>query len=612
VTRRVLAALPLLFVALALGHAATWSLAPVLAIAIGLVASLGPRWEVDTGRQMLSSAIGAGVGYVLVSFAYEPEPARLGDGWAKLCAAALLAALARFVLTAPRGAYAVTLALAFAALSFAGKTPNPAYALYVLGFLASGVWALGESTRLVPLAPQARRVLMGAGVLVVAVALGLGTTAGLRRLHAWAQGRTRYSTSSWQPRVGFSERMDLGALDGLLDSDRRVLRVRGGRTDYLRGAVFDVYENGRWRRSEAAERETKIQLDAAPGPSAIDISSISGRDNRFFLPLEAEQLWATPGAARMDDVGAVQPAARREAALNVRFVLGKAAAARLAPARDTDVHLSRRVRRRLRQLALEWTAGSLTNADKLRAIETHLMRDYRYARAFDRSPKLDPVVDFLFLERSGHCEYFASALALLARGAGVPTRLVMGYRVTEHSPFGYFVVRERNAHSWVEAWLPGVGWTTHDATPADAQPNNRGHEAGYFGSSLDALGVAYDDTTDWLGRRTLLETGIAWLAGCVVLAVIVARGARRRARRQATRDDEALLPFMRPLIEALDRGGHARSADEPLERLAARLPEPETARLLRRYSALRYGGVGDHDTLARDVNASVAAMRRRG
>jgi hypothetical protein len=238
------------------------------------------------------------------------------------------------------------------------------------------------------------------------------------------------------------------------------------------------------------------------------------------------------------------------------------------------------------------------------------MREFSYARAFDRSKNFDPLIDFLFLNRAGHCEYFASALALLARAQGVPTRVVMGYRVTERSPFGYFVVRERNAHSWVEAWLPEVGWTTHDATPQEAQPNNREHEASVVASSLDALGVAYGDLTDWLTRRSLLETSLAWLAGCLVLVLIVARGARRRGRRQAIAPDEALLPFMRPLLEALDRRGHPRRPDEPLERLADRLPDAESARLLRRYSALRYGSIGDRDALARDVDASVEALRR--
>jgi transglutaminase-like putative cysteine protease len=608
-TRRLLAAAPLLVVALALGQSATWSLGLTLALLIAAVSSSGPRFEVDSGRQMLSSVIGAGAGYVLVSFAYEPEPGQLGDGWAKLCVAALFGALARCLLLAPRGGYSVTLALGFAALSFAGKTQNAAYTVYVVLFLMTGVWALGEAKRTARLPPAARRFAMGTGVFALAALLGVATTSGLRQLHAWTEGRTRFSTYAWQPSVGFSDRMDLGALDGLLDSDRRVLRVRGGRVDYLRGAVLDVYEAGRWHRSEAAERESTARMTGEPGPGAIEISAISERLDRFFLPLEAAELWTTPGAVRMDDIGSVRPEAARARAESARFVLGAEGSTRLAAPRPTDLHLPRRVGSRLEALAARWTAGASTNADKLRSIEGHLMTEFSYARAFDRAGNADPVIDFLFVHPAGHCEYFASALALLGRAAGVPTRLVMGYRVTEHSPFGYFVVRERNAHAWVEAWLPGSGWTTIDATPAQAQPNNREQEASLSSSSLDALGVAYDDLTDWLTRRTLLETSLAWLAGCAVLALIVARGARRRVRRQSIAADEALLPFMQPLLDLLDQRGHPRRPDEPLERLAARLPEAEPARLLLRYSALRYGNIGDRDALARDVQASVAELR---
>ncbi|HTV21012.1 MAG TPA: transglutaminase-like domain-containing protein, partial [Polyangiaceae bacterium] len=283
--------------------------------------------------------------------------------------------------------------------------------------------------------------------------------------------------------------------------------------------------------------------------------------------------------------------------------------AALAAPRESDLHVPRRLKPRLEDLARQWTAGADTNAEKIAAIERHLKREYGYARSFGRSIGVDPVLDFLFKRKQGHCEYFASSLALLGRAAGVPTRVVMGYRVSEQSPFGYYVVRERNAHSWVEAWL-GDGWSTRDATPLDAQPNNITREASYLASSLDALGVAYDDATEWLGERTLAQTSAAWLVGCAALAVIVARGVRRRSRAQAQSDDEALLPFMLPLLAALDREGHPRRAHEPLERLAARLPDDEPARLLMRYSALRYGGIGDEAALARDVGSAVARRPR--
>jgi transglutaminase-like putative cysteine protease len=609
-TQRVIAALPLALAALALGHAAAWPYGIALLAIMAIVTALSPRWDVDAGRQALSSAIGAGAGYVLTSFAYEPDPGRLTDGWAKLCAGVLLAALARTLLVAPRGGYAGTLALAFAGLTFAGKAPNPAYPAFVVAFLLSGVWGLAVSRRGATLTPTPRRFWMGALVILVAALLGVGTTSSLRQLHAWARGRTRYSTATWQPRVGFSDRMDLGALDGLLDSDRRVLRVRGGQVDYLRGVVFDLYESGAWVSSDISRRQTEARLDANPGTGAVEVSAIAPQLSRFFLPLEAAELRTAPGLVLIDTLGAVRPGARRAQA-SARFLLAPRSSAELATPRPSDLHIPRRLRPRLESLARSWTQGAQGDAEKLRAIEQRLKRDYGYARSFGRKIGVDPVMDFLLRRKQGHCEYFASALALLGRAAGVPTRVVMGYRVSERSPFGYFVVRERNAHSWVEAWLPGEGWSTRDATPLDAQPNNREQEGSYLASSLDALGVAYDDATEWLGERTLAQTSAAWLFGCAALAVIVARGVRRRGRLTQQADDEALLPFMLPLLATLDREGHPRRPDEPLERLAARLPEDEPARLLLRYSALRYGGVGDPEALARDVGASVAARRRR-
>lgn len=549
--------------------------------------------------------------------AYEPEPGVLGDGWMKLCCAALLAALARSLLSAPRGGYALTLALAFGALTFAGKARTPAYAAYVAPFLVSGVWALAESTRRVSSVLEPRRVWMGALVLGLAAALGLGGMSGLLQVRAWAQGRSRTTSYAVQAGVGFSERMDLGALDGLLDSKRRMLRIRGPRVDYLRGIVFDSYEAGRWVTSSAVPESAQARFDGGSPTSdggtaalTVDIESIDQRLVRAFIPLGAGQLQTTPSAVLVDDLGVVR-AETKAPIERVRFVPGSRTRAIVAAPRASDLRVPRRLRSRIGALAREWTEAAATDEAKLRAIETHLLNEFSYARSFERAPLTDPLVDFLFVHKRGHCEYFASALALLGRALGVPTRLVMGYRVTERSPFGYFVVRERNAHAWVEAWLPEAGWVTRDATPAQAQPQNGEREASYHESILDALGVGYSELTHWLGQRTLEQTGLAWLFGCAVLAAIVARGARRRSRAGALAEDEALLAFMQPLIDLLDKAGHSRRPDEPLERLAARLPDAESAELLRRYSALRYGGVGDRELLARDVTTSVATLRRR-
>ena len=80
----------------------------------------------------------------------------------------------------------------------------------------------------------------------------------------------------------------------------------------------------------------------------------------------------------------------------------------------------------------------------------------------------DPLANFLFDRRKGHCEYFASAMAVMLRTVGIPSRVVTGFASGVYNPLtGWQVVRASDAHSWVEAWIAGRGWRTYDPTPAD-------------------------------------------------------------------------------------------------------------------------------------------------
>jgi transglutaminase-like putative cysteine protease len=572
-----------------------------LALAALVLAGLGPRLELDNGRQLLTSAIGAGGGYLLTALSYEAESGTISDGWARFSAAALLAACARFLLVAPRGELRPMLALLFIAFLAAGKSTSPAYTALVVLFLLSNLWAFGGGGERRGL-PSSGRIAFGTLLVVVAASLGAGSTLGLRRLQAWLKSRVHSSAYVWSPQVGFAERMDLGALDGLMDSDRIVLRVRGEDVDYLRGTTLDLYETGRWLRSDQAVPEEQQRFSGeASRPGRVKIEALSERTNRLFLPLEARNVVAAPDAVVVDSMGNVRRAAKGEPLL-VSFDLGERNRAPLSPPRRADLQLPRSVGLTLRPLMQKWTRGAHDVEARLQAIERQLRRDYRYSRSFQRDRRLDPIVDFLMVDKSGHCEYFAAALALGARSIGIPARVVMGYRVAERSPFGYHVVREKNAHAWVEAWIPGRGWVTRDATPAESLPQNLAHDAGYIASSLDAIDVGYDELTTWLEQRSVRETSVAWLVGLAVLALIVLRGVRRR-RTGAARvtEDEAPLACLEHLLASLERQGHPRQPGEPIERLAARVPDADAARLLERYSALRYGGRGNAQGLERDV-----------
>src|SRR5205814_543603 len=123
---------------------------------------------------------------------------------------------------------------------------------------------------------------------------------------------------------------------------------------------------------------------------------------------------------------------------------------------------------RIPALAREMTAGQRSVRERARAIESHLQRDYGYTLELPKQTVPDPLAYFLFSRKKGHCEYFASAMAVMLRTVGIPSRLATGFQSGMYNPLSdLWVVRASDAHSWVEAWIPGYGWATFDPTPAD-------------------------------------------------------------------------------------------------------------------------------------------------
>jgi protein-glutamine gamma-glutamyltransferase len=178
---------------------------------------------------------------------------------------------------------------------------------------------------------------------------------------------------------------------------------------------------------------------------------------------------------------------------------------------------------RVPQLASQITKSAQNNYDKAGALENYLRTRFGYTLQLPQTNVKDPIANFLFERKQGHCEYFASAMAVMLRTLGIPSRVVNGFRSDEFNDItGSYVVRAKDAHAWVEAYFPGYGWQTFDPTPA----GNGGTPQGWARIELyiDAMSsfwrdwvVTYDSSNQYVlgraaitGSRSFLEGVRAW------------------------------------------------------------------------------------------------------
>lgn len=292
---------------------------------------------------------------------------------------------------------------------------------------------------------------------------------------------------------------------------------------------------------------------------------------------------------------------------------------------------------RIAVLAKELSGGASDLYVAARAVEKRLRTDYAYTLELPKKEAPDPLAHFLFERRRGHCEYFASAMAVMLRTLGIPSRLVTGFLGGAYNPVsGLYVIRASDAHSWVEAWLPGRGWVEFDPTP----PDPRGQNPSLWSQALFYVDAAETFWQDWvisydLGRQMLLAEnmerssrfGLNWLTSgrsrasawdwrrlqqylpwiataLALLALAVWLGPRagrwialrwrvRRVRQGEASVDDATLLYRR-FLEILAARGYVKlpscTPDEFLEELPAAALQGLAAEFTQRYQELRFGG----------------------
>ncbi|HKW31619.1 MAG TPA: DUF3488 and transglutaminase-like domain-containing protein [Candidatus Acidoferrum sp.] len=140
---------------------------------------------------------------------------------------------------------------------------------------------------------------------------------------------------------------------------------------------------------------------------------------------------------------------------------------------STYLQLPAGLDRRIPELAREIARNAATPFDRALRIEAYLRTRFAYTLNLSGKPGQDPLSHFLFETRAGHCEYFASAMAIMLRTMGIPSREVNGFLRGEYNDLGGdYIVRASDAHSWVEVYFPGNGWQVFDPTPSSIEGGN--------------------------------------------------------------------------------------------------------------------------------------------
>ena len=465
---------------------------------------------------------------------------------------------------------------------------------------------------------------------------------------------------------GFSDHVALGDIGELKTSSRPVMHIAiyGNQpmgSAKWRGDVLTDFDGRVWSRSYRDAGVNAMRVNG--GQISLGIHAGSQRSYRVeFTDLESRTLFfaGTPETVeglpdgtlidtetgcfrlrrppqagfRYDAFSVLEQPPETAPALSPPPVLGLSR-------RDMYTQLPAGIDPRIAPLAKSITTGAVTDLARARAVEQHLRQDYGYTLELPQKEVEDPLADFLFVRRKGYCEYFASAMTVMLRTLRIPSRLVTGFQTGVYNPISdLWLVRASDAHSWVEAWVPGYGWATFDPTPPDSSPhpftllskaglyldaaetfwqqwvvgydpNHQGTLADRVQQTVRRLGTGWFDSFSgaeslWLARAKAWtrQFGLAGLVGLVAACGLWSGGPRlwralrmhrqvARLRRGEASVADATLLYERMLL-VLRRRGYQKPAWFTPAEFARSLPATPLGRAVEEftgaYNALRFGG----------------------
>ena len=477
---------------------------------------------------------------------------------------------------------------------------------------------------------------LGAGLAIVmggAVAGTLAISVLLFVIIPRVEAALPFGARSSRALTGFTDRVELGAFGPLETDDAVAMRValpdgplsaRDVHHLRWRGITLDHFNGHVW----TATPRRHVVLQASAGiPVWLGRLQGSARlvSHEVFLePIGTETLFVAPtpvrltidGAVRVDDSGGLSlPVARARTMYTVASALGARPFERLGAVNQARYLQLPDLSPRIPELAKRITQHARTPGERAEQLTAWLSRELRYSLDLQRRTTLPPLEEFLFVRQAGNCEYFAAALAVMLRVLGIPSRVVNGFQRGEWNPYGnYWVVRMRDAHSWVEAHVDGT-WTTLDPSPRGEMPR-----ATITGLALYVDGIRmrwYRYVVGWSRHDQAAAAGtvrrVAWSwslptprlptmgasqriavgvgLGLAAAAVVWAVG-RTRAQRAAR---SPMPDFYARALRRLARRGFRPAPGETAREFCARLvaDRPESAaalsRLTRAYEDARFG-----------------------